>query len=137
VTATCRGRWSLINVLAACSEATGHRPYVVDPTKIRLQNPAGIDELWITKLMAADGIPPYRRPLRTHRWTPCMGRVMEIRDGALPRTSHQSYNFRRCVRTLNDVGLLTTKFGRNGGLYSASHSWLPRAYLPARPNASG
>jgi hypothetical protein len=133
VTATYRGRWSLINVLAACSEATGHRPYVVDPTKIRLQNPAGIDELWIAKLIAADGIPPYRRPPRNHWWTPCMARVMEIRDGALPRTSHQIYDFRRCVRTLNDVGLLTTKFGRNGGLYSASHSWLPRAYLPAKP----
>jgi hypothetical protein len=83
-TATCRGRWSLIDVLAACSEATGHRPYVVDPTKIRLQNPAGIDELRIAKLMAADGILPYRRPPHNHRWTPCMARVMEIRDGALP-----------------------------------------------------
>lgn len=132
VTVSDSGLWSLTDVLAACREATGYPHYVIDPTKIRLRNPNGIDELRIARIMAADGIRPYRMLARRRRgdWTMCMARVMEIRDGVVSRASHHIYDFRRCVRALNDMGLLMTRFGRNGGLCTASHCWLPPAYLP-------
>jgi hypothetical protein len=42
-----------------------------------------------------------------------------------------TYDFRRCVGLLNDVGLLETQLGKKGGLGTATHVWTPAAYLPA------
>ena len=70
---------------------------------------------------------------RAGDWTWVMFRVMSIKDGVVPRTSNSNYDFNRCLCTLQDTGLLTTALGKRA---TASHHWLPLAYLPARSESA-
>jgi hypothetical protein len=156
VGATDVGRWSVIGVLAACCEVVGRPTYRI-PVGARIRNPGGLDELKIARIIAADGVRPYLarpsrkrngvvRPIELRLRAQAVG-VPEDMDRAtagertwlmlklmvIPYHSQiaakTTYNFRRCVRLLNEVGLLETQPGKKGGLGTATHTWMPSAYL--------
>jgi hypothetical protein len=160
VTATDFGRWSLIGVLAACCEAVGQPTYRIR-AGARIRNPGGLDELKIARIIAADGVRPYlARPSRKRngvvrpvdprlraqavgvpedmdRATAGERTWLMLKLMAIPHHSQiaakTTYNFRRCIGLLNEVGLLETQPGEKGGIGTATHTWMPSAYLPTPP----
>jgi hypothetical protein len=61
-----------------------------------------------------------------------MLKVMAIGTVLKPTHAERTYDFLRCMRALEDAGLMQIERGPRGGLATATYAWLPPAYLPKR-----
>jgi hypothetical protein len=137
LTALSPGRWDPVAVLSACTRAHGNLPFDVDYDKVAPQNPGGLDEIRIARVVGAEGIRPYlsrkSRHLEIDGLTVPPGKPTWAFQSLLfdtrgPRTS--DYRVRRALRALEDAGLMHIRLGPMGGLATAKVTWSPRAYLP-------
>jgi hypothetical protein len=157
LTALAPGRWDPVAVLSACTRAHGNRPFDVDYDKVSPQNPDGLDEIRIARVVGADGVRPYRSKRGRHGVLEEDGELRMLTSpergfdvprakagyptwafrhvmGAIEDYHHRGkmsdFNARRAVRALEDAGLMHIELGPRGGLAAAKFTWLPRAYLP-------
>jgi hypothetical protein len=116
--------------------ADGIRPYLARPSQHMVtEQRDGVMRPIDPRLRAiaiAIAAPPGMNRAVAGEWTWLMLKLM-----AIPNHQHiaakTTYQFRRCVGLLNDVGLLETQLGKKGGMGAATHTWTPAAYLPASP----
>ncbi|WP_271602753.1 hypothetical protein [Bradyrhizobium sp. CCBAU 45384] len=86
LTAIAPGKWDPVAVLAACTRAHGSRTYEVDYATAKPENPGGLDEIKIARVVGADGTRPYlSKPGRYFEaaygvWAPVY-RPLEIEQG--------------------------------------------------------
>jgi hypothetical protein len=117
--------------IARIIAADGVRPYLARPSQYLTNNRNHLMRPIDPRLRAqAIGVPEDMNRAVAGERTWLMLKLM-----AIPYHSHiaakTTYDFRRCVGLLNDVGLLETQLGKKGGLGTAIHTWTPSAYLPA------
>jgi hypothetical protein len=123
LTAIAPGQWEPAAILRACSAASGRKTPTVDRSA-RPTNPGGLDELKIATIVAADGLRPYLHKSGGPTWA-----FRAVLLSASPDQVNTSYDWRRAVRALEDVGLLSIKLGPRGGFTTAALTWTPRAYI--------
>lgn len=141
LTAIAPGRWDAVSILSACTKAHRSRVVLVKAHKVRPKNPGGLDELKIARIVAADGVVPYRSRGLVHAGikaadpTYAFENILAVRQILIDEVvaehrNTSNYSVRRGLRALEDVGLVKIKLGPRGGMATATFSWTTLAYLP-------
>jgi hypothetical protein len=147
--------WRPIAVFKACQEAAGKKPVEVGEVPKDLNTTThGLDEALIAEALAADGIRPYWRGLRTMPFeavircagdpTKAIRRLMVSDDptdrvyppGATLAFSDTHPSVRLAARAVVDAGLAILEFGPRGGWSRARVIWNDEMYVQQRMSAA-